>query len=297
MNESLNRPSKFRSWILASRPKTLLAAVVPVLIGTSVAVKNDSHNFAAATIALLCSILIQIGTNFVNDLYDFLSGKDTEERKGPTRALAAGWISKKEMKLGIYLTFGIAFLAGLYLVYIGGSFILIIGIVSILTGISYTAGPFPLAYNGLGDIFVFIFFGLVATCGTYYVQTLEINSIILLASIPAGLLITNILVINNFRDIDEDKLNNKNTLAVKFGRTFTKAQYISSIILSYIAVISIYYFSQSIYILLPLVSIPLAIKQILQLNRLKGTDLNFLLESTAKFSALFGILLSLGFLL
>jgi len=206
---------------LASRPKTLLAALAPVFVGTAVAFNDNKLNLIAALIALICSVLIQIGTNFVNDLYDYLKGTDDENRVGPTRALAAGWISQEQMKRAIYFTFGTTFVLGLYLVYVAGWIILLVGILSIISGYVYTAGPYPLAYNGLGDVFVFLFFGIVATVGTYYVQALEFSQFTLLASIPVGLLITNILVVNNFRDADEDKKKKKNTLVVKFGKSFS----------------------------------------------------------------------------
>lgn len=292
-----NNYSKLQSWILASRPKTLFAAFPPVFVGTSVAVYYNTFNLSAALIAIFCAVLITVGTNFVNDLYDYLSGKDTKERQGPIRVLAAGLITEYEMRIGIYTVFGITFLAGLYLVYLSGYITLIIGIISILAGIVYTAGPFPLAYNGLGDLFVFLFFGVVATCGTYFVQSGDFNYLILLASFPVGLLVTNILVVNNYRDIEEDKKNNKKTLAVIFGRRFTKLQYTASIILSYTAVILLYIETDIITLLFPLITLPLAINQILLLNKLKGAQLNDLLAATARFSAIFGLLLSIGFVL
>ena len=214
----MDKRNKFKSWILASRPKTLPAAIVPVIVGSSLAYSEEKFILLNSLIALFCSLLIQIGTNFINDLYDFLKGSDKKGRKGPQRVLANGIISVNEMKIGSALTFLLAFVAGLYLVYIGGIIILIIGIASILAGIAYTAGPFPLAYNGLGDLFVFIFFGIVATMGTYYVNTFEFSLLSFLASIPVGALITNILLVNNYRDINEDKIANKKTTTVIFGK-------------------------------------------------------------------------------
>lgn len=289
---------KFESWVLASRPKTLLAALVPVVIGSAVAAHHNSFKPLAATVALICSILIQVGTNFVNDLYDFLSGKDTDVRVGPTRALASGLISVKEMKIGVFLTFALTFLLGMYLVYLGGWLILLIGVFSIIAGIAYTAGPYPLAYNGLGDIFVFIFFGLIGTVGTYYVQTGAIQMIAFWASIPVGALITNILVVNNYRDIEEDKSNGKNTLAVIFGERFARLQYVAFMILSY-AVLPVLYFTykDSYYVYLPLLSLPVAVKLIRMIYSLKGTSLNNTLALTAKLSLIYGILFAAGILL
>lgn len=296
-----NSPSdirKFKSWILASRPKTLPAAVSPVLIGSAVAHNAGKFNLIAALLALTCSLLIQIGTNFVNDLYDHLKGSDGNERVGPTRALASGWISIKQMKTAIYLTFGTTFVLGLYLVYLAGWPILVVGILSIASGYAYTAGPYPLAYNGLGDLFVFVFFGVVATVGTYYVQALQLTELVFIASLPAGALITNILVVNNFRDIEEDRNNNKNTLAVILGKRFAQFQYLTLLIIAYSIPIIIYFvYETTLWILLPILSIPVGIILFKSLLEKKGAALNKTLELTAKLSVLFSILFSIGFLL
>ncbi len=290
--------SKVQSWILASRPKTLLAAIVPVIIGTALAANMGKFHLLAASVALLCSVLIQVATNFVNDLYDHLKGSDTEERVGPQRALATGLISVREMKFGIFFTFGLAFLLGLYLVYIGGWIILLVGILSILAGIAYTAGPYPLAYNGLGDLFVFVFFGVVGTVGTFYIQTHFLEPIVFWASIPVGALITNILVVNNYRDIEQDRAASKQTLAVKYGPNFARLQYLFSLVLSFcVPVIAYFTFKNDLIILLPLLSIPLAIKLVRMIYTLKGTALNKTLELTAKLSAIYGLLFALGILI
>ena len=294
----MKEQNKFKSWILASRPKTLPAAVVPIIVGSSLAYGEGKFILLNSLIALFCSLLIQIGTNFVNDLYDFLKGSDKGDRKGPQRVLAHGFISVKEMKIGSILIFLLAFLAGLYLVYVGGTIVLIIGVASILAGIAYTAGPFPLAYNGLGDLFVFIFFGIVATAGTYYVNTFQFSLLSLLASIPVGALITNILLVNNYRDINEDKAANKKTTTVIFGGKFTQWQYIFLITLSYLVPIIFYIiFNYSYFIFLPLLSIPLALSLIKMLYTFEGEALNKTLELTAKLSGLYGILFSIGLIL
>lgn len=297
----MNNPqqiSKVKGWILASRPKTLLAAVVPVIIGSSLAYDVGKFHFFAALVALICSILIQIATNFVNDLYDHLKGSDTKERVGPERALANGWISVNEMKLGIFITFALAFLLGLYLVYLGGWIILVIGILSIISGIAYTAGPYPLAYNGLGDIFVFIFFGVIGTVCTFYIQAHYVDPLIFWASVPVGALITNILVVNNFRDIDQDRAASKITLAVKFGKIFAVGQYIFLVLISYaVPLIAFFIYDKEWFILLPLISLPLAVRLVKMLFTLKGTQLNKTLELTAKFSAIFGLLFAIGIIL
>ncbi|MBU1096907.1 MAG: 1,4-dihydroxy-2-naphthoate polyprenyltransferase [Ignavibacteriae bacterium HGW-Ignavibacteriae-2] len=294
---SAKKINKLQSWILASRPKTLPAAFVPVAIGSALAYNDNQFNAGAVAVALICSFLIQIGTNFVNDLYDFIAGTDKKDRVGPTRVLASGLISVNEMKIGISITFSSAFILGMYLVYISSWITLIIGIVSIIAGFAYTAGPFPLAYNGLGDVFVFLFFGFVGTIGTYYVQTLTVTEFVVWASVPVGALITNILVINNYRDIDEDRLAGKNTLAVKFGRNFTRFQYVSFMILSYLVpFIAFFTYKQSYLLFLPLITIPLSIKLIRMIYIFEGKELNKTLELTAKLSAIYGILFAIGIL-
>jgi 1,4-dihydroxy-2-naphthoate octaprenyltransferase len=294
-NQKEEMPGKLQSWILAGRPKTLPAAVAPVIVGTGLALNKGKFVLLNALIALACSLLIQIGTNYVNDLYDFLKGADTEKRKGPLRVLASGLITVKEMKIGSFLIFFVAFLLGLYLVYDAGIVVLIIGILSIAAGIAYTAGPFPLAYNGLGDVFVFMFFGIVGTTGTYFVQAKEFSTIALLSSIPVGALITNILVVNNYRDIEEDKVAGKKTLAVILGKNFARIQYIFLLAASFIIPVILYsFYSFHIWIFLPYLTLPLAYKLINMLYTLEGLQLNKTLELTAKLSVIFGLLFAAG---
>ncbi|MBZ0200765.1 MAG: 1,4-dihydroxy-2-naphthoate polyprenyltransferase [Ignavibacteriaceae bacterium] len=290
-----NKITKSESWILASRPKTLLAAVVPVMVGSALAVSENKFKLPVAIAAFLCTVLIQIGTNFINDLYDFFSGADNEKRKGPQRVLVSGLITPAEMKAGIIITFLVAFFIGLYLVSVGGIIILFVGVVSILAGIAYTAGPYPLAYHGLGDIFVFIFFGVVGTVFTHYIHTGELSTVAFWSSLPVGALITNILVINNYRDFEEDKDANKNTLVVILGRTFARYQYVFMIVLSFaIPLILFFIFKVTAWIFLPYLTLPLAYKLIKMIYTLHGTELNKTLELTAKLSALYGLLFSFG---
>ncbi len=290
--------SRLESWLIASRPRTLLAAFVPVMVGSAVAFNEGKLNIIFSLAALICSVLIQIGTNFTNDLYDFLNGSDTVKRKGPRRVLASGLISVNEMKAAIIITFLAAFLLGLYLVYHGGIVILIIGVVSILAGLAYTAGPYPLAYNALGDIFVFMFFGIVGTVGTYFLHTKELSLISFISSIPVGALVTNILVINNYRDVDEDKVTGKRTLAVKFGKNFTRYQFTFLIVLSFLIPLVLFtFFNASIWIFLPYLTLPIAYKVISMIYTLDGTQLNSTLELTARLSAIYGLLFSAGIIL
>ena len=298
MIEEKNKISKFQSWILASRPRTLPAALVPVMVGSALAIYQGIFFPAYSIIALLCSILIQIGTNFTNDLYDHLKGSDTKERKGPLRVLASGLISVKEMKWGIFLVFFTAFLLGLYLVYSVGLVILWIGILSIIAGLAYTAGPFPLAYNGLGDLFVFIFFGIVGTVGTYYLHAQQFTTLAFLISLPVGALITNILIVNNYRDIEEDKTAGKNTLAVLLGREFSRYEYVFFILISFFIPFLLHFkYDFNIWIFLPYITLPIAITLVKMIYALTGTQLNKTLELSAKFSAIYGLLLSIGIVL
>ena len=294
----MNSNTKVQSWILAARPKTLLAAFVPVLVGSALAVSTNSFFLPYSIAALFCAILIQIGTNFTNDLYDHLKGADNKNRKGPQRALASGLISVKEMKWGITFTFGLSFLVGLYLVYSTGWVILVIGIISISAGFVYTAGPFPLAYNGLGDVFVFIFFGVVGTMGTYYLHTTEFTFLSFLISLSVGAVTTNILIVNNFRDIDEDKAAGKNTLAVFIGRSFTRLEFILLLVFCYLVLIILFTeYNFSYWIFLPFITLPFAVLLIKMLFKLSGTELNKTLELSAKFSGLFGLLFAAGLIL
>jgi len=295
MEQESETPSKFENWIIASRPKTLFAAIVPVLVGSGVAISEGIFVPVYSLVALVCSILIQIGTNFTNDLYDYTKGADSEKRKGPRRVLASGLISVNEMKFAIVLTFLVSFLLGLYLVYVGGWVILAVGVFSIIAGIAYTAGPYPLAYNGLGDIFVFGFFGVIGTVFTYFLHSHHVNFVSLLASVPVGSLVTNILVVNNYRDIEEDRAAHKNTLAVKMGKTFTRYQFIFLIAISFLTPLVLFqFFDYTVWIFLPYFTLPFAAKTIRMITTLEGTDLNKTLELTARLSALFGLLFSAG---
>ncbi len=285
-------------WIMAARPKTLFAAFAPVIVGASLAVAEKNFDAVSSVVALLCSILIQVATNYTNDLYDHLKGADTKERVGPKRALNEGWVTASQMKMAIYLTFGTAFLMGLYLVYVGGPFILLIGILSIIAGFMYTGGPFPLAYNGLGDLFVFLFFGFVGTIGTYFINTGQVTSQALLASIPVGALVTNILVVNNYRDFDQDRKAGKRTLAVMFGKNFALGEYLILLGSSFaVPLIMFVYYDLNAWVFLPYLTLPFAYKLIIMLLNRHGSELNPALELTAKLSAIYGVLFSVGLVL
>jgi 1,4-dihydroxy-2-naphthoate octaprenyltransferase len=215
-------------WLEATRPRTLPAAVAPVVVASALAWRDESFNAPAAILCLAFALLIQIGTNFANDYYDFIKGADTAARIGPRRAVAAGLIAPATMKRAMIGVFVAAFLAGLPLLAYGGWPLLVIGLASIACGYAYTGGPYPLGYNGLGDIFVFIFFGLVAVGATYFVQTEVLTTDVWLIGSGIGALAANILVVNNYRDAETDVSAGKRTLVVRLGRRFARAQFVAA---------------------------------------------------------------------
>tara|TARA_X000001036_G_scaffold101998_2_gene95285 strand:- start:388 stop:1254 length:867 start_codon:yes stop_codon:yes gene_type:complete len=282
-------------WVIASRPKTMTAAIAPVLLGSALAYYESAFDIITFLFILVSACLIQLGTNFTNDLFDYIKGTDNNDRLGPKRAMQAGLISKSEMKKAIFIVFSLSICFGFYLALLGGWVIVGIGLVSILFAILYTGGPYPLAYNGLGDVFVFIFFGLIAVSGTYYLYTdyFSINSFIIGSS--AGCLATAILVVNNLRDVDNDKECGKNTLAVYFGKKFTQFEYLLLMIIAYIIPI---YISidlgnkASIYIVY--FTLPISIRLIIDVFYKNNSMLNETLEATAKLLLLYSLLFSFG---
>ncbi len=290
---------KIKTWIDASRPKTLAAAFVPVLVGAALAWKDGAIHWPATSVALLCAFLIQIGTNFANDYFDFKKGADTNERIGFQRATASGLVAPKTMLNATIISMALAFVSGLYLVWIGGWIVLLIGLLSLLFGVLYTGGPYPLGYNGLGDIFVFIFFGIVAVMATYYVNALEWSEASFWASLAVGALCTNILVVNNLRDVEQDRVSGKKTLGVLFGEQTLKAEYTLMLLLAY-AIPPHFYFmlDYSEWIFLPLALLPIAFLHAKTIwVETDKRQLNPQLEKTAKFMTLFGILFSIGIIL
>jgi len=291
--------SNLKIWVEAARPKTLAAAFVPVLVGATIAYQHELINWMATTVALICAFLIQIGTNFANDYFDFVKGADTEERIGFERATAKGLISPKTMLNATIICMALAFVFGLYLVWIGGTVVLIIGLLSLLFGVLYTGGPFPLGYNGLGDLFVFIFFGIVAVMTTYYVNALAWSVDTFWASLAVGALCTNILVVNNLRDVEQDKIAGKKTLGVLFGETMLKVEYTVMLLLAF-SVPPHFYFQLGYgeWIFLPFLILPVALLHTKTIwTETEKRNLNQQLEKTAKFMTLFGLLFSIGIIL
>lgn len=288
--------SSLRHWIAAARPATLTAAFVPVAVGTAVAEHAGALRWLPALAALFGAFCIQIGTNFANDVFDHLKGADDSDRLGPVRAAQAGWITPRALFVGMAVAFGLATLAGLYLAWVGGWPIVAIGIASILSGIAYTGGPFPLGYNGLGDLFVMIFFGFVAVCGTAYVQVGSVPELAWWASVPVGAIATAILVVNNVRDRNTDVRANKRTLVVRLGRAVGVAEYALLLLAAY-AVPVVLAFEGSPYLLLPLITAPWAFVLVRGLRRQEGAALNPILAATAKLLLAHGVLFALALVL
>jgi 1,4-dihydroxy-2-naphthoate octaprenyltransferase len=213
-------------WLLAIRPKTLPAAASPVIVGSAVALVDNAFHWGPALATLAASLLLQIGANLANDVFDYHRGADTTARLGPLRVTQAGLLSPTQVLTGMWLCFGLAALLGVYLTWVAGWPVLVMGLSAILTAIVYTGGPFPLGYYGLGDLAVFIFFGLVATCGTFFIQARYINLLAIWSALPMGFLITAILAVNNLRDIATDKAAGKRTLAVRMGGAWTRKEYV-----------------------------------------------------------------------
>ncbi|WP_347711028.1 1,4-dihydroxy-2-naphthoate polyprenyltransferase [Thermalbibacter longus] len=283
---------------MAARVPTLVAAVAPVVVGTAAGAREASFRPLPFVVALVAALLIQIGTNYANDLFDFLKGADTPERAGPTRVTARGLVTPGQMRRAVTLTFGLAVLAGLYLVWVGGWPILVIGLLSVACGLLYTAGPWPLAYLGLGDLFVFIFFGVVAVTGSAYLQAGRLSVLALAASVPVGLLVTNILVINNLRDIPTDRAAGKRTLAVRLGDRVTRMQYVLSLVVAYAAPLVLWLSGLAgPAALLTWLSLPLAWRLgRAVLGGLAGPALNPVLKRTGQLHLLYSLLLAGGLL-
>ncbi len=295
----MEKKSKFKIWIEAARPKTLPAAFAPVLIGFTIAVKNGEQHYITAILTLIAALLIQIMTNLVNDYADFKKGKDTDKRIGPVRVTQKGLVSPKEMIISIILNIVLIVIVSIYLVIRGGIPILIIGILSIGAGILYTAGPKPLGYMGLGDIFVFVFFGPVATAGTYYVQSLHFNLTSFFAGFGPGLLSVAILVINNIRDRECDEDTGKDTLIVMFGRKFGNYEYFLSVITALFLPVILFFLGaeKNFSLLTILLLIPMIKPFKTVFSGAEAKTLMPLLAYTGKILLLYSIIFSTGWLI
>ena len=302
--------SRTRAWVLAARPQTLPAAAAPIVVGAGLAWHEGVFALLPTLAAFVGAALIQIGTNFANDYYDAIQGADTEAREGFTRVTQSGLIAPGRVKQAMYLTFAAAIVVGSYLVYVGGLPILVIGLLSVVSGIAYTGGPYPLGYHGLGDLFVFLFFGVIAVMGTYYVQATAVLAaplstaippdtvtwLAFLASLPVAALSTNILVVNNIRDREEDATTGKRTLAVRFGYRFSRLQFAGLAGLAYAVPVWLWLAEGfGLTVLLPLVTLPIAAVLTRTIwTKTSGAALNPALETTGKLLAVHALLFGIG---
>ena len=293
--------SFLKSILIAIRPKTLSASIAPVLVGSSIAFNSSHFNMQIFFLTFFSAIFIQIGTNFANDVYDFINGADNDERIGPTRAVQANLISVRAMKYLTIISFSLSVICGLPLVIQGGYPILLVGILSIISGYAYTGGPYPLGYNGWGDIFVFIFFGPIAVCGTFFLQLgyLSVESII--SGIIMGCLSVTLLCINNIRDVETDRNVGKRTIAVRFGVMFVKILFISLFLISYLLLaylsFNLSYLNTNVFFLLLIITVPLCIKLNFDVFKLKSHSLNRLLSNVSVFIIIFSLLFILSILI
>lgn len=286
-------------WWLAIRPKTLWAAFVPVIVGTALALDQGSAHWLSAALALIAALAIQVGTNLANDFADFKRGADTDDRKGPTRMTQSGLLSERAVLAGSTITFGLALIAGIYLIIRGGWPIAAVGVLSIISGILYTSGPKPLGYIGLGDVFVLLFFGPVAVAGTHYVQSLTLSWIPVVVGLGPGFLSVALLSVNNLRDINEDREAGKHTLAVRFGESFARWEYVSCVVFAASVPVAVFLVTGShAWSMLAGATLVLALPAFrLVLGGARGASLNPLLGSTGKLSIIYGLVLAATWLI
>ncbi|NJC95495.1 MAG: 1,4-dihydroxy-2-naphthoate polyprenyltransferase [Anaerolineales bacterium] len=284
--------------MLAIRPRTLPAAAAGVLMGAAMAWHDGFFRIDASLVCLFTALLLQIGSNLANDVFDFERGTDTAERLGPTRVTQAGMLTPKQVKIGMAIVFGLAALLGLYLAWLGGWAIILLGIAAILSAIAYTGGPFPIGYHGLGDLFVFIFFGIASVAGTYYIQAGSITPAVWWMTIPPGLIITAILVVNNLRDLEHDHRAGKHTMAVRLGEQGTKIQYIVCMVIAYLVLIPVAWAGLIPWsTLLAWLSLPIAYQATRLVLTQKGRPLNMALAQTGQTALAFSLLFWAGLLL
>lgn len=293
------RPPPIQVWWLAARPKTLWAGVAPVVIGLAMAAADGPLAGLPAVMTLVGALLIQVGTNFSNDLADFLKGADTDQRQGPLRVTQAGFVTPRQMAAAASVTFALVLLVSAYLTAVAGWPIAVIGVLAVIFGVGYTAGPYPLAYVGLGDLFVLVFFGPVAVAGTYYVQTGVVGAAPLIAGVAPGLLAVAILVVNNLRDVDQDRAAGKRTLAVRFGRGFARGEYllclVGSAVVPVVLVIREAWHHASMLAAVALLI--LAVRPVrVVFTRTDGKSLNPMLGATARLLLIYSLVFAGGWL-
>lgn len=284
------------AWLSAIRPKTLSMAVIPVVAATALAWRHQGEiDWLVFAVTLLAAVMIQIGTNLHNDASDFERGADTSQRLGPPRATAQGWLSARQVKKGWLLAFMTAFAAGIYLVSVAGWPILLLGIAALVSGAAYSGGPRPLSYTGFSELFVYLFFGVAAVMGSYYLQTLELQRTAFSIGSALGLLAAAVLVVNNTRDIDADRNAGRHTLAVRFGTGFSSIEYLLLILLPFLLP---FFMPGGLIRWLPVMLLPWAVVLILRFFRQPhGAEMNLILVQTAQLQLLFGVLVALALVL
>jgi 1,4-dihydroxy-2-naphthoate octaprenyltransferase len=299
MSEGSLPRTRLQIWFLAARPKTLPASITPVIIAGAMAIGDQVFHLPSFLAALCGGILLQIGSNFVNDLIDFQKAVDTAERIGPLRVTQAGLVTPRQMRNATIVVFALALVIGIYLVARAGLPIAVIGLVSIVCAVLYTAGPHPLGYIGLGELFVLIFFGMVPLAGTYYAMSLTVNAQVIAVGIAPGLLAVAILVVNNLRDIATDRKSGRRTLAVRFGRSFAQVEYIICVTLGITyPVLHYLIFRSHPSTLLGLFAVVAAIPLVMTILKSRdGVTLNNALAGTGRMLLLYGLLFSVGWLL
>jgi 1,4-dihydroxy-2-naphthoate octaprenyltransferase len=292
-------PSGVRIWLMAARPRTLPAAVAPVLVGTALAGYFHVFHPLRFIAALVGAVFIQVGTNLSNDYSDARRGADAEDRLGPVRVTAGGLVPPKQVLVATYLSFGVAVLAGVYLVAVAGWQLLLVGAASILAGVLYTGGPKPYGYEGLGELFVFLFFGIVAVAGSFFVQVTHLDWEAFALAIPVGLLAAGILMVNNARDIDTDRRAGKRTLAVRLGRDRARTLFAATVYLAFLLTPITWLFGPTKpWVLLPWLTLPIAAQVVRAVrNRSDGPSLNQALAQTGILQLAFCTLLAAGLLL
>lgn len=281
-------------WLAATRPKTLPAAVIPVVVGMAATSLSGSLNWTASLVLLVVSLLLQIASNFANDVYDFERGADGAARAGPLRAVSAGLISATAMKRALLFVLALAATMGVYLTAIGGPAVALVGLAAMLVAVGYTGGPFPLAYHGLGDVFVFLFFGATLGPASAYLSLGHVPPLVWACGLPMGFLSMAILVVNNVRDIESDRAAHKRTLVVMYGRDRGLRGYQLLLLGTFLSLLLIGWLLDSPWAVIPLLSAPLALRLTKELRERRGGALNKTLARTAGLLALFGLLLILG---
>ena len=293
-----DRPSKLQIWYLAARPKTLPAAVAPIVVGSAVAAREGAFVWWVALLAVITALLLQIAANFANDAIDAKKGSDTEDRTGPTRITAAGYVTYNQVMNATWITLALAMCTGIPLLIRGGWPFVFLGIASLVCAVAYTGGPFPISYLGLGEIFVFLFFGLFAVTGTAYLQTGELTGLSLAASIPPGAMIVGILIINNYRDREQDARVNKRTVAVRIGPRNTRIEYYVMLALTMLSPFVFWLVGWlNAWALLTVLSWPLFRQLVQQVQPLKAPPLNKTLGLTGKTALVHSLLLGAALVL